>query len=142
MPAVQVSPDSITAHAIDRSAFVCSSTEGDSVVAWVHVAGELDMATAPRLERTLRERLLHARLVVLDLREVTFMDTCGVYAIIDASSRARQRGRRLVILRGPPSVDRMITLTGSSDALEISDVDWQRPPARELVPRAAGDRAA
>lgn len=66
----------------------------------MHVAGELDLATAPQLERTLRETQQQARLILLDLRELTFMDSAGVHTIVNASIAARQLGRRLVLLRG------------------------------------------
>ena len=89
----------------------------------MHVAGELDVATTPELVRTLHERQLEARLVVLDLRELAFIDSCGVRAIADASTHARKAGRRLVLLRGAPSVDRLFTLAGCSEDVEIGDVD-------------------
>jgi anti-sigma B factor antagonist len=111
-------------------------------LAWVHVTGEVDMATAPQLVRTLGERLAQAVLVVLDLREVTFMDTCGVHAIVDATARARRAGRRLVILRGPPHVDRLLTLTAPADAVEIGAVDAFESPARLSVDADVPHRAA
>ncbi len=103
--------------------FECSWTDGGLDAAWVHVAGELDLATAPQLVRTLREPQLQARLVVLDLRELAFIDSCGVRAIADASTEARRGGRRLVLLRGPANVDRLFTLAGHSEDVEIGDVD-------------------
>ena len=53
------------------------------------------MATT-RLERTLSRS--QARLVVLDLRELTFIDSSGVHAIVSAGIRARKGGRRLVLV--------------------------------------------
>ena len=91
--------------------FACSSRNGGLDVAWVYVGGELDIATTPRLERTLDA--CKARLVVLDLRELAFIDICGMHAIIDAGVRARQAGRRLVLVRVPSSLGRVLTLTGS-----------------------------
>ena len=111
--------------------FVCSCTDGALHAAWVHIAGELDIATAPQLERTLRETQQDARLVVLDLRALTFMDCAGVHTIVDASCSARRRGRRLVLLRGGPAVDRVLALTGSAGKVEIGDLglDSGKPPA-------------
>lgn len=103
-------------------AFVCSRTNGDRDAAWVHVTGDLDLAAAPELELTLREPALQARLVVLDLRDLGFMDSSGVKAIVDATIHARRDGRRLFLLRGPPNVDRVFALTGSSDKVEIGDL--------------------
>jgi hypothetical protein len=58
-------------------------------------------------------------LVVLDLRELAFIDAAGVRTIVNAGIRARQAGRRLVLLRGLPNVDRVFTLAGSSGDIEI-----------------------
>jgi anti-sigma B factor antagonist len=104
-------------------AFVCSSTNGNLDLARVHLAGELDIATTPQLQKTLREPRLQAQLVVLDLRELAFLDSSGVHAIVNASISAREVGRRLVLLRGGLDVDRVFKLTGSTDDVEIVDAD-------------------
>ena len=75
----------------------------------------------------------HARLVVLDLRGLAFMDSSGVHAIVDAGIRARQGGRRLIVLRGPPNVDRVFTLAGRRDDVEIHDLDPVEPPVQALL---------
>jgi anti-sigma B factor antagonist len=132
-------PDALAHDSIARGAealgpaFACSWTDGGLDAAWVHVGGELDVATAPELEHTLGDPRLRARLVVLDLRELAFIDAAGVRAIVGASVRARQLGRRLVLVRGNPNVNRMFTLTGSSDDLEIRDIDVGEPAVRELL---------
>jgi anti-anti-sigma factor len=110
--------------------FSCSYTNGGLDAAWVHVCGELDIATTPQLERTLDAS--QARVVVLDLRELAFIDSCGMHAIVRAGVRARQAGRRLVLVRVPSNVDRMLALTGSSDQVEIGDVDPLAPPVHEV----------
>ena len=122
-------------------AFVCSWTDGGRDAAWVHVGGELDLATAPQLTQPLRLPELQARLVVLDLRELTFIDSSGLHAIIDADRRIRRAGRRLVVLRGPANVDRLFTLTGSSDRLEIGDLDPGEPAVQVLMQLAAKELA-
>jgi ABC-type transporter Mla MlaB component len=95
MPDAQVSPDSIAGHAAALPpAFVCSWSIGAPDAAWVQIAGELDLATAPDLELVWGETQAQAGMVVLDLRELTFMDSSGVHAIVDASVRARGSGGR------------------------------------------------
>ena len=84
-------PESIACRAATLRPFVCSSTDGGLDAAWVHMAGELDIATVPQLEQTLRETQLQARLVVLDLRELAFMDAP---ACTRSSTRAPAPGRR------------------------------------------------
>ena len=121
--------DSVAGGEAAARPVVCSSTEGGLEAAWVHVAGDLDIATSPQLVRTLREAQSRARLVVLDLRELAFMDSAGVHAIVDASTRARQAGRQLVLLRGPGAVDRLFALTGTSDAVDVGDIGPVESPA-------------
>jgi len=103
--------------------FACSWTNGSLNSANVHIIGELDIATTPQLQRTLLEPQLQAQLVVLDMREVAFIDASGVHAIVNASLRARRIGHRLVLLRGGLDVDRVFSLTGSSSDVEIVDLD-------------------
>jgi anti-sigma B factor antagonist len=122
MPHTQISPDSVAGRAGALAPpFACFWTKGGLNAAWVQVAGELDIDTTPQLEKTLREPT--AQLLVLDLRELAFMDSSGVHAIVNAGVRARQGGRRLVLLRGPPRVDRVFGLTGSSADVENGYVD-------------------
>jgi anti-sigma B factor antagonist len=125
--------DQILARADARTpAFACTATHGGLDAAWVYVAGELDIATAPELEQALRESHSQARLTVLDLRELAFMDCAGVHAIVDASLRARKDGRRLVLVRGRPDIYRMFTLTGSSAQVDIGDREPVQPAAQTL----------
>jgi anti-anti-sigma factor len=125
-------PNSIAARADALRPFVCSSSHGSLNSDWVHVAGALDIATSPELERTLRES--HARLVVLDLRGLGFIDSAGVHTIVNASLSARRDGRRLVLIRGIPIVDRVFRLTGNADEVEIDDLDPIRWFQRDRAP--------
>jgi len=115
MPRPHVSPDSIAgrAHAV-APPFDCSWTDGGLNAAWVHLAGELDVDTTPLLEWTLRAPHPQAQLIVVDMRDLAFMDSSGVHAIVNEGARVRALGRRLVILRGPPDVDRVFALTGTT----------------------------
>jgi anti-sigma B factor antagonist len=142
MPNTQVLADLVTGSTDALPpGFVCSWTEDGLDAAWVRVAGELDLATVPQLERSLGEPQLQARLVVLDLRELAFMDSAGVHAIVNASIRARHVGGRLVLLRGPANVDRVFRLAGSSDDLEIRE-DPAELPVGALLQVAEGELAS
>jgi len=125
--------DQIRARADNRpSRFTCTATHGGLDAAWVYAAGELDITTAPALERTLRESWQLAHLTVLDLRELAFVDCAGVHTIVNASLQARKAGRRLVIVRGRPDIYRMFTLTGSIAHVDIGDLEPVQPPAHAL----------
>lgn len=122
--------------------FACTLRDGGLNAAWVRVTGELDLATAPQLEQTLQQADLRAPRIVLDLRQLTFMDSSGVHVIVEASRRARQAGHRLVLVRGPLPVDRVLKLTRASDVLEIVDLEPAEPPVQALLRLARQDRAA
>ena len=124
-----------------QQALVRSWKDCGSDVAWVQVVGELDIVTAPALEQALRDAELRAPLVVLDLRELTFTDSSGVHVITNASARADRAGRRLVLVRGPAQVDRMLTLI-TSDVPEIVDLDPGEPVAHALSQLARRGQAA
>jgi anti-anti-sigma factor len=112
--------------------FTCTWKEGGAGAAWVHVAGELDLACSFTLERTLREAQQCARVVVLDLRELTFIGSTGVHVILDAAASVRRGDGRLILVRGPTHVDRALTLTDASSQVLIVDLDPSDPPVRAL----------
>lgn len=103
--------------------FSCSRRAWGVDAVRVHVTGEIDIAAAPQLESALRDARKSARLVVLDLHEADFLDTAGVHAIVDESSRALHDGGRLVVVRAPAHVSRVFALTGMREAIEIYDID-------------------
>jgi len=86
------------------------------------LAGELDIAGAARVEQELEriEREPPATLV-LDLRELAFMDSTGLRVIVAADERARDQGRRMVVVRGTDTVQRIIEMTRLHERLEIVD---------------------
>jgi len=97
-----------------------TETAGETVR--LALTGELDIAGATRVERELEriERDAPATLV-LDLRQLAFMDSTGLRVIVAADSRAREQGRRLVVVRGSDTVQRIIEMTRLDGRLEIVD---------------------
>lgn len=86
------------------------------------VSGELDLASAEVLEAGLKElESAEPDVLVLDLRELEFMDSTGLRAVIAADARARERGGRLVVVRAPEEVDRVFQLTRMDQHLELVD---------------------
>jgi anti-sigma B factor antagonist len=97
-----------------------TATEGATVR--LALTGELDIAGAARVEQELEriEREPPAT-IVLDLRELAFMDSTGLRVIVAADARAREQSRRLVIVRGSATVQRIIEMTRLDERLEIVD---------------------
>ena len=88
----------------------------------VHVTltGELDISTAQRLEDDLRRiEAERPALLVLDLQGLSFMDSTGLRLVITADIRARQEGRRLVIVQGNEMVQRVMRLTRLDERLDL-----------------------
>jgi anti-anti-sigma factor len=138
-----VAPDSIAGRAGALAPpFDCSRTDGGLNAAWVHLAGELDIDTTPLLEWIMHDPHSQAHLVVLDMRDLAFMDSSAVHAIVNAGDHVRQLGRRLVILRGPPDVDRLFELTGTGQYVEHGDVAPVDPSVQALLRLDATDGAS
>jgi anti-anti-sigma factor len=95
-------------------------SEGRSAL--IVVSGELDLASGPALEDELA-RVLASRveLVVLDLRELEFMDSTGLSILVKANQRAVDEGRRFGLVRGSPQVQRLLDLTGVAERLTLVD---------------------
>jgi anti-sigma B factor antagonist len=91
--------------------------------AWVlTVSGELDLRTSPELEERLtRVWSAGAELVILDLRQIEFMDSTGLRVLLGAHQRAQESGRRFALVRGADQVERVLTLTGVRDLLTVVD---------------------
>ncbi len=126
---------------LPSSSLACTWKQGCHDAAWVHVAGELDLTTSLELRYALAEAQLHAFLLVIDLRELTFMDCAGMQVILDAAGDARREGGRLMLVRGSAEVDRVFTLTGASDQVLIFDLD-PTEPAQALFDLAPASVAA
>lgn len=135
-----VPSDSPSLWRAGEAAFDCTLDDGGRGAALVRVAGELDRATAPFVARTLREATRRARVVVVDLRGLTRVDTSGVGAIVDASHSARRDGRRMVVVRGRFQVERLLALSGASNAVEIIDLAPGEPTINALLQIARIDR--
>ena len=77
------------------------------------LAGELDLYSAPELERALAESLdAGARTIVLDMLGVTFLDSTGLGVVTGAAKRARSAGGELVLVIDRQDVLRVFRITG------------------------------
>ena len=120
--------------------FVCRLADRGCGVVWIHLAGELDIASAPRLERMLVRAELQTPLVVLDLRKLTFMDSFGAHVIAQASTRAQCTGNRLILIRAPRQVQRLLDLTGAAKTVEIIVLGDSEPANQALLHLARTER--
>jgi anti-anti-sigma factor len=95
--------------------------DGDQAVL-IGVSGELDLASSPGLEQELESRAASgAQLVIVDLRQLEFMDSTGLSVLVRGHQRATERGQRFAVVKGPQQVQRLLSLTGVADRLTLVD---------------------
>lgn len=88
----------------------------------IALSGELDLATAEIVQAELRRvEDGDARAIVLDLRELTFIDSSGVRLVYMADRRSRADSDRLLIRRGPDSIQRVFAITDLEGRLPFVD---------------------
>lgn len=97
-------------------------------------SGELDLAAVPELRAQLAAAHLAGATVVLDVRDVTFMDSSGLAVLLAADRRLRSTGGRLRLAHVADDVLRVLRICGLADRFVR--------PAAPPVHRCRGMRAA
>lgn len=89
----------------------------------VKVVGEVDLASAQQLRQAGREAVAAAagRRVAVDLREVTFLDSTGVGALVDIANTAAASEVHVVLRSAPERVRRILEITGLLDRFTLED---------------------
>jgi anti-sigma B factor antagonist len=79
----------------------------------VSVSGEVDLHTAPELQRALDGIVaLGGTAAVIDLAEVSFIDSTTLAVLVRGQRRLADRGGRLVVVVGDRRVFRAFEITG------------------------------
>jgi anti-anti-sigma factor len=89
----------------------------DGAATILRVSGELDI----NAREDLREALFAAVAagdVVVDLDEVTFLDSEALGAIIDGYNASRETGARFRVVNAHHVVDRVLTVSGASELFD------------------------
>lgn len=95
----------------------------------LHVAGEVDMAAAPLV----MDAILGAALsepsceVRVDLTHVSFIDSMGLSALIEAHRRLDDQGVRLCFSGASPNVQKLAEITGTAGLLGIDESEPTAP---------------
>jgi anti-anti-sigma factor len=97
--------------------FAVAAARDERGVVTLRPAGELDIATAPRLERALLHERRAGDRVVLDLADLEFIDSTGLRVIVKAVEAARTGHWQLTLRQGPPAVRRVFEIAGVLGAL-------------------------
>jgi anti-anti-sigma factor len=86
----------------------------------LRISGELDLASSPKLQEELdRATATSPSLIIIDLRDLDFMDSTGLSVLIHAHQQAQQHGHRLGIVNGSRQIRRLLSLTGVAERLTV-----------------------
>lgn len=101
----------------------------------VTVRGELDAATAPRLRDAVDELVDHGRDrdVVIDMEGLTFIDSSGIYVLIQARKLVRSGGWELTLSGISPGAYKVLDICGHTSVFDLG-----RPPGRPERSAARG----
>ncbi len=105
--------------------FDVAKEELDGGILAIAVHGELDMSTAPQLERALQEALSDPEAsIMLDLSECEFIDSTGIALIVRAWQQLDREGGgdgkgRLVLCSHNHQVRRLLTITGVESSISM-----------------------
>ena len=87
----------------------------------VRARGDLDMAVTEELLETIRalaQATAH-HAIVLDLAELTFMDSTGINLLIQSHQELERMGKELVIQSIPDRIQRTLDIAGVVDYLNV-----------------------
>jgi anti-sigma B factor antagonist len=101
----------------------------------LQLVGELDIATSPALERELDDaESSDAEIVVVDLSQLTFLDSSAIHVLLRASDAERSQLR---VITGSPLVDRLFDLTRVRGRLTVIPGGPERSDRAPLGPDIA-----
>ncbi|MEA2313352.1 MAG: hypothetical protein QOI03_44 [Solirubrobacteraceae bacterium] len=90
------------------------------------LSGELDIASAPRLEEAADAMLAQpVRRLVIDLSGLTFIDSSGLRLLIALNDRANEDGWTLALLPPPEPSRSVFQITGADENLPFIDPSEQ-----------------
>lgn len=112
-------PTRIDAHGIrPPDAFRIEEATVRKGVSLLVFRGELDLAAAAAMRR--RVESVAATALVIDLRDVTFIDSSALRELLHARQNVEEAGGRMVLAGVPASVRRLLDLTGTAAMFETA----------------------
>lgn len=95
--------------------------DSDNEVSYIHLAGEVDAYTAPKLkEAVLPKTKTENHLVQVDLSEVNYMDSTGLGVFISALKSTKENSSHLKLVHLQDRVARLFRITGLDEVIDIN----------------------
>src|SRR3954471_22069674 len=101
------------------AAFEIHASAVSEGVSLILLRGELDLAAAAVLRN--RVEAAAGSGLIIDLREVTFIDSSVLRELLDARRELERQGSRLVLSGVPASVRRLLDMTGMAGLFETAE---------------------
>jgi anti-sigma B factor antagonist len=119
------------------STFDLRERELDSATTVIAVTGELHLSTAPEFSERLNAAIADGKTaVVLDLGEVSFIDSTGLSVLLNALRRVTRRQGRMALVCSNPTVLRLFEITRLDSTFDI------QPTLDDALQRVHRDGAA
>ena len=113
----------MSAEASRYRPFSISVQRRDREVAIV-VVGDLDLASAGRLEREVaQERAAGSTRLVIDLGDVDFIDSTGLRILLALRNSAKRNSHVLTLVPPPPTAGRIFTITGTRSLFDWAGIE-------------------
>ena len=96
------------------------TVSGQTGVPVLRACGEIDVASAPEFHASLGELIgREVAVVIVDLSEVTFIDSTGLGVLVGAEKEIRGAGRDLRVVVTRPQIRRVLELTGLDEVFTV-----------------------
>jgi anti-sigma B factor antagonist len=100
-----------------------ASTREQRGITIVDVSGDIDMGTSPALRTTLLEALKKTSRLVVNLREVRYVDSSGIASLVEVLKEAHNKQKRLILFGLNKAVHEVLQLTRLSKIFEIRETE-------------------
>jgi anti-sigma B factor antagonist len=89
----------------------------------IDVTGDIDMGTSPGLRKTLLESLKNNPRLVVNMREVRYIDSSGIASLVEVLKEARSKEKKLVLFGLNAAVHDVLQLTRLAKIFEIRETE-------------------
>ncbi len=100
-----------------------TATREQTGITIVDVTGDIDMGTSPDLRKTLLESLKKTPRLLVNMREVRYVDSSGIASLVEVLKEARNKEKRLVLFGLNTIVHDVLQLTRLNKIFEIRETE-------------------
>ena len=101
----------------------------------VVVQGEVDLATGEQFEAVLAQAVADGPRITVDLRDVTFLDSTGLVALVIAHNHLGQVPEAIVLRDAQPQVCKVLAISGIERFFTLETTRTTDTPPRQTEPR-------